>query len=144
MVLVARSKIFHLDSVFAQLSQSEKRLFELTRLLRGSLKRLEFLAIVDLRLKSPFHDFFSYLRNALNKQGFAFRSLCRDVRLVSKNFPFTFLLFFDNQFKILDGFSVASLKCLYILDDLVFDVFGRHARLENGFNEFFKLDVPSW
>lgn len=66
--LIPSREITQLYSVFGQLSESQQRLFKLTRFLRVFLDLLELLLVVNLIFQTSFHDVFAYFLYAINEQ----------------------------------------------------------------------------
>lgn len=119
--LVAVGEVGDLDSVFGQLSESQKTLFKLLGLLGTLLHLLELLAVVNFILKPSLHDLFPNLFDAVDKQCFQLVLFSCLVYLVCVNLLLMSTLSVNQRLKVSDGVRVACLECLDVLDDFLLD-----------------------
>ena len=126
MCLVLAREVTDLDTVLCKLGQSKETLLEFFSFFRALVKLLEFLAVVDLVLKTALHDLFSDFFDALDKERLEFVALRAHVNLISNNPLCLLFLPVNNLLQVSDSICVACLQCLHILDDFLFNFVSVH------------------
>jgi hypothetical protein len=125
--LVTPGKVCDFYPILGKLGQLQQTVLELLGLLTISLELLELLAIVNLILQPPFHNVFTDLLNAPNKERLHLVPLLRLVNIFSDALPLLHAFFLDEDLQVPNRVTVVRFKRLHVLYHFALDPVVLHA-----------------
>lgn len=142
-ISVFARELIYFDSVFGELGQFQQTLLELLGLLSVFVNLLELFLVIDLVLKSSFHDVFSDFFNTFYKQILKLVFLAHFRNFVKVTFFILDSLLVKLVFEFSDCVSIIRFQGLNILYDLSLNVFLIHFRLVNQIDKLVEFQVLS-